>query len=69
MLAKRIIPCLDCDLAVPNGRVVKGIEFKQIRYAGIPGSSRPATMKRAPMRSCFWISQHHMSEEPRCSMS
>lgn len=36
MLAKRIIPCLDCDLGVPEGRVVKGIEFKQIRYAGIP---------------------------------
>jgi cyclase len=36
MLAKRIIPCLDCDLGVPGGRVVKGIEFKQIRYAGIP---------------------------------
>ncbi len=36
MLAKRIIPCLDCDLAVAQGRVVKGIEFKQIRYAGIP---------------------------------
>ncbi|KUO42705.1 MAG: imidazole glycerol phosphate synthase cyclase subunit [Hadesarchaea archaeon YNP_N21] len=36
MLSKRIIPCLDCDLAVPSGRVVKGIEFKQIRYAGIP---------------------------------
>ncbi len=36
MLAKRIIPCLDCDLNVPNGRVVKGIEFKQIRYAGEP---------------------------------
>jgi len=36
MLAKRIIPCLDCDLAVPEGRVVKGKEFKQIRYAGIP---------------------------------
>ncbi len=36
MLAKRIIPCLDCDLAVPEGRVVKGVEFKQIRYAGIP---------------------------------
>ena len=30
MLAKRIIPCLDCDLAVPNGRVVKGVKFKQI---------------------------------------
>ncbi|MCD6530244.1 imidazole glycerol phosphate synthase subunit HisF [Candidatus Bathyarchaeota archaeon] len=36
MLCKRIIPCLDCDLAYPEGRVVKGIEFKQIRYAGIP---------------------------------
>jgi len=36
MLAKRIIPCLDCDLNVPGGRVVKGIEFKQIKYAGIP---------------------------------
>lgn len=36
MLAKRIIPCLDCDLQVPEGRVVKGVEFKQIRYAGNP---------------------------------
>ena len=36
MLAKRIIPCLDCDLNVPHGRVVKGVEFKQIRYAGEP---------------------------------
>src|SRR5690606_20133939 len=29
-------PCLDCDLGVAGGRVVKGIEFKQIRYAGVP---------------------------------
>lgn len=36
MLAKRIIPCLDCDLAVPEGRVVKGVKFKKIRYAGLP---------------------------------
>jgi cyclase len=36
MLCRRIIPCLDCDLAVPNGRVVKGIEFRKIRYAGVP---------------------------------
>src|SRR5512136_816013 len=36
MLARRIIPCLDCDLGVPGGRVVKGIEFRQIRYARIP---------------------------------
>ncbi|MDR0911184.1 MAG: imidazole glycerol phosphate synthase subunit HisF [Methanobrevibacter sp.] len=36
MLTKRIIPCLDCDLQVPEGRVVKGVEFKQIKYAGEP---------------------------------
>jgi len=36
MLTKRIIPCLDCDLGIPKGRVVKGIKFKQIRYAGEP---------------------------------
>lgn len=36
MLCRRIIPCLDCDLAFPEGRVVKGIEFKQIKYAGVP---------------------------------
>ena len=36
MLCHRIIPCLDCDLAIPDGRVVKGIEFRQIKYAGIP---------------------------------
>ena len=36
MLTKRIIPCLDCDLQVPEGRVLKGVEFKQIRYAGNP---------------------------------
>jgi len=36
MLTKRIIPCLDCDLTVPDGRVVKGVKFKQIRYAGEP---------------------------------
>ncbi len=32
MLAKRIIPCLD----VSNGRVVKGINFIQLRDAGDP---------------------------------
>ncbi|RLI05292.1 imidazole glycerol phosphate synthase subunit HisF [Candidatus Bathyarchaeota archaeon] len=36
MICRRIIPCLDCDLAIPEGRVVKGVEFKQIRYAGVP---------------------------------
>ena len=36
MLTKRIIPCLDCDLQVSEGRVVKGVEFKEIKYAGNP---------------------------------
>ncbi len=36
MLTKRIIPCLDCDLSIPEGRVVKGKKFKDIIYAGIP---------------------------------
>ncbi|MGH9757225.1 MAG: HisA/HisF-related TIM barrel protein, partial [Candidatus Acidiferrales bacterium] len=31
-LARRIIPCLDVD----RGRVVKGIEFKQLRDMGDP---------------------------------
>ncbi len=35
-IAKRIIPCLDCDLAVPQGRVIKGIRFKEHVYAGDP---------------------------------
>lgn len=32
MLAKRIIPCLDID----NGRVVKGVQFKNLQDAGSP---------------------------------
>lgn len=32
MLAKRIIPCLD----VNNGRVVKGVNFVNLRDAGDP---------------------------------
>ena len=32
MLAKRIIPCLD----IKDGRVVKGINFVQLRDAGDP---------------------------------
>jgi len=36
MLAKRIIACLDTDLGIKGGRVVKGIKFKRIKYAGLP---------------------------------
>ncbi len=34
MFAKRIIPCLDCK----DGRVVKGVQFVNLRDAGDPGS-------------------------------
>lgn len=53
MLAKRIIPCLDCDLAVPGGRVVKGIEFKQIRYAGIPAELAEKYSRDGADEICF----------------
>ena len=33
MFAKRIIPCLDCK----DGRVVKGVQFVNLRDAGDPG--------------------------------
>lgn len=36
MLAKRIIPCLDVTLDDEGARVVKGIEFVNLRYAGDP---------------------------------
>jgi len=36
MLTKRIIPCLDCDLSIPEGRVVKGKKFNNLIYAGRP---------------------------------
>ena len=32
MLAKRLIPCLDIE----NGRVVKGVNFIDIKDAGVP---------------------------------
>lgn len=36
MLTKRIVVCLDCDLGIPGGRVVKGVQFQKVRYAGVP---------------------------------
>lgn len=36
MLAKRIIPCLDVTLDERGARVVKGVEFVNLRYAGDP---------------------------------
>jgi cyclase len=51
-LAKRIIPCLDVD----KGRVVKGVQFVDIRDAGDPVEvarlSPPATKIVKPW--CIW---------------
>ncbi len=53
MLAKRIIPCLDCDLSVPNGRVVKGVQFEQIRFAGIPWEKAAEYYQNGADEICF----------------
>ncbi|HZQ10170.1 MAG TPA: HisA/HisF-related TIM barrel protein, partial [Anaerolineae bacterium] len=46
MLAKRIIPCLD----VKNGRVVKGINFVDLRDAG------------DPIENARWYAEHGADE-------
>jgi hypothetical protein len=51
-LAKRIIPCLDVD----KGRVVKGVNFVDIRDAGDPVEVARNTMSRAPTKSPSWTS-------------
>ena len=51
MLAKRIIPCLDVD----DGRVVKGIKFKEIRDAGDPVELARFYNEQGPMNWYSWI--------------
>ena len=36
MLAKRVIPCLDCDYREGKVVVLKGRKFGRLRYAGEP---------------------------------
>ncbi len=36
MLAKRIIPCMDCDVREGKVVVLKGVQFGKLRYAGEP---------------------------------
>ncbi len=36
MLAKRIIPCLDCTFVRGKPQVVKGTQFRRLKYAGVP---------------------------------
>ena len=52
MFTKRIIPCLD----VKNGRVVKGVNFVDLRDAGDPVEiAQPMTVPE-PMNLSFLIS-------------
>ncbi len=52
MLAKRIIPCLD----VRDGRVVKGVNFVNIRDAGDPVELARFYSDQGRTRSSFWTS-------------
>ena len=52
-LAKRIIPCLDCD----KGRVVKGVKFVDIRDAGDPVEVSKRSVTLVLTRSFFSILQ------------
>ena len=45
MFTKRIIPCLD----VKNGRVVKGVNFVDLKDAGDPVASRRPMTRPGPM--------------------
>jgi cyclase len=49
MLAKRIIPCLD----IRDGRVVKGVAFKNLRDAGDPIERARAYMANGADELCF----------------
>lgn len=54
MYTKRIIPCLD----VNNGRVVKGVNFVDLKDAGDPVSVGAAYGKPERMNLFSWILQH-----------
>ena len=43
MYTKRIIPCLDIN----DGRVVKGVNFVNLRDAGDPGGSKGLRQRRS----------------------
>lgn len=54
MFTKRIIPCLD----VNNGRVVKGVNFVDLKDAGDPVEIAKAYDAAVQMNLCFWILPH-----------
>lgn len=60
MLTKRIIPCLD----VKDGRVVKGVNFVDLKDAGDPVEIAAAYDAPVPMNLYFWISQPPLTTGP-----
>ena len=64
MLAKRIIPCLD----VHGGRVVKGVNFVNLRDAGDPVDiAEPVTRLLGRMSWSFWTSRPATRVATSCS--
>ena len=61
MFTKRIIPCLD----VKNGRVVKGVNFVDLKDAGDPVEIAKAYDKAGADELVFWISRHLRTTEAR----
>ena len=59
MLKNRIIPCLD----VKNGRVVKGINFVELKDAGDPVEQAKIYSDGGADEICFLILPHRMKIE------
>ena len=59
MLKNRVIPCLD----VKNGRVVKGINFVDLKDAGDPVEQAKFTAMVEQMKYVFWILLLQMKTE------
>ncbi len=57
MLAKRIIPCLDVTLDEKGARVVKGVEFVNLRDAGDPVEMAKRYDEEGLMSSFSWTLQ------------
>ena len=59
---RRIIPCLDTK----DGRLVKGVNFVNLKEVGDPAETRPPTATPAPMNWCCWTSPPRSKAGRRC---
>ena len=64
MFTKRIIPCLD----VNQGRVVKGVNFVDLRDAGDPVEIAKIYDREGPMSWYFLISPHRRTARATVSI-